>query len=1412
MLTFLHRLPAVVSTRIPLLFLLTLLSIPAFAQKWGYATLIARFNTNYVQLVDTNNVVIKQWSNLPGNTGYSCYLTEGGDLWRTAVVTNNNFQTAAAHGRIQKISWDGTLLFDYTISDANKCLHHDIAPMPNGNILVVAYVRKTAAEVQAAGATINQERWTERIMEVKPTGLNTATIVWEWDLWDHLVQNLYPNRNNYQPSILANPGRLNINYNNSGNNKDWIHMNGIDYNAELDQIVVSSRYMFEIWVIDHSTTTAEAATSSGGKSGKGGDFLYRWGNPAAYAAPGQAVFNVVHDAHWVPKGSPREGWLGALNNFGVSNNQSAVDLFEAPWDGTNYAHTPGQAYQPSTYGFRQPANGVTPNMGSSQQLPNGNMLICLAAAGRVYEIDPNGNQIWQYTTNFSWIAKAWRYSRCYIENPKIAVTTPDPSFCSGGMAQLNVNASATNVNGWSYEWTPALGLSNPAIKNPVVSGILDTTVYTVKVTTVNGCTATTSISVNVIPPPEASAGEDVTILAGQSTTLTASGGGSYLWSTGQTDAEIVVSPSSSTTYTLTVTDGNGCSSTAEMTVAISIPISLEVSASSTSLCLGESTQLNVVATGGNGAYTYTWSSDPDGFSSDLSDPLVSPLETTQYTVVVTDGLEQAEETITVTVHPLPQADAGDDVGIYIGESAVLTATGGGTYLWSTGDNTASITVEPTQSSVYSVTVTNDEGCTSTDEVLVQVSTTLPLEGSISASDSTICPGGTLQLFANAINGDGMYSYLWSSEPPGFSSTLSDPYDSPEETTVYSVEISDGAETIVLSLEIVVFPVSPQPSITASGDSLISSSPINNQWFYYGSPIAGATEQVHQPEFDGAYQVQVTDENGCPSPLSEPYDYVATIPLGGTISASDTAICTGGVLQLFANGTNGSGSYTYAWRSEPSGFASTLPDPYVNPEESTVYTVEISDGPQTVELSISIVVYPLAPQPSITASGDSLISSSPINNQWFYYGSAIPGAIEQVHQPMFDGTYQVQVTDENGCPSPLSEPYDYFETIPLGGTVSATDTEICIGEVLQLLATGTNGSGHYTYAWTSEPPGFFSTLPDPYVNPEEGTVYTVVIADGTNTVTLSIGITVFPQGPQPVITASGDSLISSSPINNQWFYYGSPIPGATEQVHQPMFDGTYQVQVTDDNGCPSPLSDPYDYFENPLSGILSASETEICLGEVLQLFATATNGSGSYTYTWSSEPPGFASDLSDPYVNPEENTVYTVVIADGANTVTLSIEITVFPQGPQPVITVSGDSLISSSPINNQWFFYGAPIPDATGQVFVPVLEGTYQVQVTDDNGCPSPLSEPHDHFFVSTSVLPGDVWDLLPNPASNELRILGNFDERAFTVELWSSTGSLVLQERNTRRISVTELPAGLYWVRLNTNTGSGVRRVVVLH
>ncbi len=455
--------------RFTLAAIIGLSAIATKAQQWGDYTLYATMNGTTANLLDTNGTIFKTW-NLTGKTGYSSFLTPGGTLVRTVSKTGNSFNGGPICGQVQKVDWSGNIVWDFVYSTTEYCTHHDICPMPNGNVLLIAYERRSAAETTQDGGTKNIEIWHEKIVEVQPAGATTGTVVWEWRTKDHLCQNVDPTKDNYVTSISDHPELLNINYKNQ---KDWLHMNGVDYNPIKDQIVWSSHNTNEWYVIDHSTTTAEAASHSGGNSGKGGDILYRWGNPAAYSASGNAILKITHDAHWIPEGCPNAGYLVGFNNQGVSTSKSSVDQVDPPDSSYWYKYAAGSAFTPTTYDLRHACNGYTSNMGNSQQLPNGNMLVCIALSGSIYEVDPNGTTIWSKTIT-GMVPQAFRYSKCYTDNA--APTTP--TIVSNG---TDLNSSTAATYQWYVNGEKIAGATSQTY-TPTQSGN-----YLVRTTDANGC-------------------------------------------------------------------------------------------------------------------------------------------------------------------------------------------------------------------------------------------------------------------------------------------------------------------------------------------------------------------------------------------------------------------------------------------------------------------------------------------------------------------------------------------------------------------------------------------------------------------------------------------------------------------------------------------------------------------------------------------------------------------------------------------------------------------------------------------------------------------------------------------------------------------------------------------------------------
>ncbi|MBW1914266.1 MAG: aryl-sulfate sulfotransferase [Deltaproteobacteria bacterium] len=376
----------------------------------GY-TLFAPMSSEITYLIDMDGRIVNTWES-KYQPGQDVDLLENGHLLRTGAVGYENrvFSGGGMGGRVQEYSWDGRLIWDYSCSTDKYVSHHDIDGMPNGNVLIIAWGLKTEEDATAAGR--NQElhgnsiMYDDYIMEVKPTGRKTGEIVWEWHVWDHLIQDYDPSKRNYG-DVASHPELVNINFGTSRRggayNPDWTHINSVDYNRELDQIVLSARWLNEVWIIDHSTTTREAAGHSGGKSGKGGDILYRWGNPQIYrtgAAADQQLFS-QHDAQWISPGLPGEGNISIFSNGDRLRSYSSVDEITPPVDVRGrYSFKSGRPFGPSkpvwTYSASTEKDFTSRAMAGAQRLPNGNTLISSSNLGTIFEVTSEKEIVWEY--------------------------------------------------------------------------------------------------------------------------------------------------------------------------------------------------------------------------------------------------------------------------------------------------------------------------------------------------------------------------------------------------------------------------------------------------------------------------------------------------------------------------------------------------------------------------------------------------------------------------------------------------------------------------------------------------------------------------------------------------------------------------------------------------------------------------------------------------------------------------------------------------------------------------------------------------------------------------------------------------------------------------------------------------------
>lgn len=384
----------------------------------GY-TFIAPIRSQQGYLVDTAGQVAKKWDFSNVIAG-DVELLDNGNILGVFQATDNAFQVPPSPGLTgltSTIDKEGKVQWEYKYYSDQYSTHHDVVQMPNGNILMLVWDKISAKDAVQAGYSTSSVAWSERVIEVEPV---SKKIVWEWRAWDHLVQDYNPKKDNYG-TVADNPNLIDLNYADKRGERVKVgvakpsifYANGLEYDPTRDVVFISVRKYSEIWAIDHSTDSEQAASHSGGKYGRGGDLVYRFGNPRAY---GNEVGEVLikgdgqHDPNLIKSGLPGAGHMLVFSN---GNDKLLSTVLELDL-GDNWDLKAKQDNEPKVvWQFSHP-DLFSQNQSGAARIANGNTMIAEGDYG-LWEVNKKGEVLWKYqdenvknSSVFMW--RPYRYS------------------------------------------------------------------------------------------------------------------------------------------------------------------------------------------------------------------------------------------------------------------------------------------------------------------------------------------------------------------------------------------------------------------------------------------------------------------------------------------------------------------------------------------------------------------------------------------------------------------------------------------------------------------------------------------------------------------------------------------------------------------------------------------------------------------------------------------------------------------------------------------------------------------------------------------------------------------------------------------------------------------------------------------
>lgn len=865
----------------------------------------------------------------------------------------------------------------------------------------------------------------------------------------------------------------------------------------------------------------------------------------------------------------------------------------------------------------------------------------------------------------------------------------DQELCKGNSTSLTGSYSG-GAPGGTYAWSN--GATN-AITNVSPAS---TTTYTVTVTMVNGCTSTDAVVISVNTPPTASAGNDQEICIGAMAVLSANGGSIYKWSNGVNTQINMVSPIENTTYIVTVTDNKLC--TAVDSVVVTPKANPIASIIDQNVCKGFTETLTVT-----GGVSYIWN------TGEITASIVkAPVATTTYTVTVTDALGCTDsESGILTVLPTAPLTTGGDPTICPNSDAVLTASGCSTYLWNNGETTPSITVNPAAKTTYTVTGTDVNGCTASDNIIVSIGSQL-IPAII--PNTTICKGSSTTLVA----GPGPL-YTWNTGATSSSITVS-----PTVQTTYSVTVDDGISCSGSTSVIVSVSAIPTANITASANNVCSGTNINLTAFpgahnYNWNQGAGTRAITISPLVTKTYSVTVTDPiSGC----SSSKDFIVTIKPTPTVTAvDDVTICTNGSTELASSLTSG----TYLWNTGATTQKITV-SPLVTSTYTLTYTENGCTSSDQVVVTMSTEIFPSAgvdksmcrsKATQLQASGGTIftwnasptLSSTTISNP--------------IATPPATTTYTVTVSD--GFCTGTDEVIVTVYAIP---TVDAGQpATICNGEAVTL-SGDVNGPLSTVYEWLS---GENTEIIN--VSPIITTTYTLTATNKICTASDNVVVTV--NNLPPADAGENDTICSTHPghltATGGTSYLWSSGDITASITKQPLVTTTYTVTVTL-NGCTA--TDNAVIVVNETPTVNANSDTIVCQGSPASLSVFAITSGGSKVYAWSSGSTSAA--FTD---NPVTTTTYTVTVTDPSCGCT-NTDVVIVTVNPLPTVSAGGNKslctgkTVSLTATGGTTYKWSNNATTAITDVF-PISTTTYSVTVTDNNLCTNT-----DKAVVSVNALP----------------------------------------------------------------------------